>query len=309
MPSVAKQTIDSFYQDFLNPRAFDLLGADASTRIHFIEKDYWIDYDAADEILEDFQGLVDAPIVHRPPCRLLIGPTCNGKSELLRQLAARNPFVERADHQGIIAPVIYIQSPRRPDEMAFFSAILKSISAPFNPSDRIDRRINQVLDLLKAVQCKVILIDEVHNVLAGSTNQHRGFQQVLRSLTNESQTSLVYAGVKSALNALASDAQLVTRTTNRYLPRWTNNVSYQNLIGTLESNLPLKKYSGVYADSNMRSKIFQLSGGLFGLTKNALMAAAIRAIRNGTERITLKTFENLDITPEGQRPEVPDGLD
>lgn len=309
MPSVAIETVESFYHDFLNQQAFELLDADAFTRIKFIQKDYWIDYDAADEILEDFQGLVDAPRVHRPPCRLLIGPTCNGKSELLRQLAARNPFVERGDRQGIIAPVIYVQAPRRPDEMAFFSAILRSISAPFNPSDRIDRRINQVLSLLEAVQCKVILIDEVHNILAGSTSQHRQFQQTLRSLTNESQTSLVYAGVKSALNAVASDAQLATRTTNRYLPRWANNVSYQNLIGTLESNLPLKKYSGIYADRNMISKIFQLSGGLFGLTKNALIAAAIQAIRTGTERITLKTFENLDITPEGQRPEVPDGLD
>jgi len=309
MPTVAKQTIDSFYFDFLNPRAFDLLEADAKTRISFIQQDYWMDYDVAEEILQDFQDLVDAPRVHRPPCRLLIGPTSNGKSELLRQLAARNPFVEREDRQGVIAPVIYVQAPRRPDEMSFYSAILKSISAPFNPSDRIDRRIHQVLSLLDVVQCKVILIDEVHNILAGSTSQHRLFQQTLRSLTNESQTSLIYAGVKSAMNAVASDAQLASRTTNRYLPRWVNDVRYQNLIGTLESNLPLKNYSGVYADSNMRSAIFHLSGGLFGLTKNALMAAAIRAIKDGTERITIHTFKNLDITPEGQRPEVPNGLD
>jgi hypothetical protein len=71
----------------------------------------------------------------------------------------------------------------------------------------------------------------------------------------------------------------------------------------------LRNYSGVYEDSDMRSAIFHLSGGLFGLTKNILMAAAIQAIKDGTERITLKSLKNLDICPDGQRPEVPDGLD
>ena len=193
--------------------------------------------------------------------------------------------------------------------MAFFSAILKSISAPFNPSDRIDRRINQVLTLLEAVKCRVIMIDEIHNILAGSSSQHKLFQQTLRSLTNESEISLVYAGITTAMNAVASDPQLVSRTTNRYLPRWKNDRSYQTLIATLEANFPLKKYSGVSESREMRSAIFTLSGGLFGLTKNTLMTAAIRAIKDGTERITLDTLCDLDITPEGEKPEVPDGLD
>jgi hypothetical protein len=309
MPTVAKKTIDPTYYMLLEERARELLDADIKTRTRFIKEDFWLEYTAAEDILEDYQGLAESPEVHRPECRLLIGPCCNGKSELLRQVVERNPRYEREDRQGIVAPVIYLQAPRKPDEMGFFSGILRSVNAPFNASDRIDRRINQVLTLLKAVGCQVLIIDEIHNILAGSTAQHWQFRDTIRFLTNECQVSIVMGGVRKALTVVDGDGQLGTRLSVHYLPRWENNRAFRDLIAGFEMNLPLRSFSGVAESEVMRNEIFRLSGGLLGLAKQVMAKAAVKAMVSGTEQITLGLIKGLKLTPEGEKREVPRGLD
>jgi len=54
----------------------------------------------------------------------------------------------------------------------------------------------------------MIMIDEGHNLLAGTHREQRRFLNVLRYLSNELEVSLVCIGVSEAVDAIRGDIQL-----------------------------------------------------------------------------------------------------
>ena len=58
---------------------------------------------------------------------------------------------------------------------------------------------------------KFFIIDEIHNILAGSTHKQREFLNILRFLGNELQLPIVGVGIKDAYLAIRSDDQLENR--------------------------------------------------------------------------------------------------
>lgn len=61
-----------------------------------------------------------------------------------------------------------MQMPTEPSVRRFYGAILTALNAPvsFNlPGERFER---YALDLLRAVEVRVLIVDELHNLLAGT---------------------------------------------------------------------------------------------------------------------------------------------
>ena len=67
---------------------------------------------------------------------------------------------------------------------------------------------------------RMLMIDEVHNLLAGSYREQRRFLNMLWFLANDLCASLVVFGVNEALEAVRGDDQLARRLDERYLPLW-----------------------------------------------------------------------------------------
>lgn len=63
------------------------------------------------------------------------------------------------------------------------------------------------------------MIDEVHNLLAGTHREQRRFLSVLRYLSNERLASLVCFGVNEAVDAIHDDVQLARRLDEHHLSR------------------------------------------------------------------------------------------
>jgi hypothetical protein len=57
----------------------------------------------------------------------------------------------------------------------------------------------------------VLLIDEVHNILAGTWREQRVMLNTLRYLSNELKLSLVCVGIAEAREAINGDVQLGSR--------------------------------------------------------------------------------------------------
>jgi hypothetical protein len=57
----------------------------------------------------------------------------------------------------------------------------------------------------------LIVIDEVHNLLAGSPRKQRVILQLFRHLSNKLKASLVFLGIAEAREAIAGDTQLSRR--------------------------------------------------------------------------------------------------
>ena len=63
-----------------------------------------------------------------------------------------------------------------------------------------------MIRLLRELGVRVLVIDEINSVLAGTPRQQRLFLQVLRFLSNELGVALVGAGISEARHVLLSDS-------------------------------------------------------------------------------------------------------
>ncbi len=83
---------------------------------------------------------------------------------------------------------------------------------------------------MKHLKVRVIVIDEVHNLLAGSPREQRAILQLFRHLSNELKASLVFLGIADAREAIAGDTQLSRRLDQMALPRWKADDEFQSLV-------------------------------------------------------------------------------
>lgn len=284
----------------LSVSAQEALQLTDAERIYRIKSDRWIGYPFAKDVMNQLDDLLQHPRVNRMPNIVLVGDTNNGKSTLVKRFCQQNPASDNPNGDAVVAPVMYIQAPPVPDEGRFYNAILDSLFAPYKPSERVDKKQFQVLKLLRYVQLKILVVDEIHQILAGSTHRQRAFLNVLKYLSNELQISIVAVGTKDALRALQTEPQLANRFRPIQIPRWRLDADFKRLLASFEAVLPLRGPSGLTQET-MASRLYAMSEGYIGELSGILTLAAERAILTGTEQITLSSLDQINWTPSSDR--------
>jgi len=270
-------------------------------RILRIRKAKWIGYSDAKKILDKMNDCVEYPKSHRMPNILIVGDSNNGKTALLNRFNQSHLAFIDEEKQSVRNPVLMIQAPPEPDEKRFYNAILQKLFAPTKTSEKIDSRQARVIGLLRDLEVKVLVIDEIHHVLAGSISKQRLFLNVLKHLSNELQIPLICAGTKLAFNAIQTDSQLANRFEPNVLKRWTNGNEYKRLLLSFESITPLKMESNLIENS-LSAEILLMSDGLIGEISKILELAAIKAIENDSEKITKSILKTIDyISPVNRK--------
>ena len=117
-------------------------------------------------------------------------------------------------------PVLAMEMVGKPGERRFYAELLALLGAPQSPRADIVQMEQGVLRLLKAVGVQVLLIDEVHNILAGSHRDQRVVLNTLRFLSNRLQISLVCFGVTDAREAISGDVQQGASKNSRLAVGW-----------------------------------------------------------------------------------------
>ena len=271
-----------------------------SERIISIRKSKWIGYSQASNIISRFDELLNYPINHRMPNILLVGDSNNGKTALLNKfLKANQSFVEE-ETSKLVVPVLLIQAPPEPDERRLYNAILESLFAPYNSSEKIEMKQQRVIHLLKKVELRLLIIDEIHHVLAGNLSKQRSFLNVLKFLSNELRISMVCSGTKEAFNAIQTDPQLANRFEPKVLKKWRNDEEYLRLLASFERLLPLKEES-MLIEPSISTKILAMSEGLIGEISRILELSSILAIESGLEKINKNILNNIDFVPPSDR--------
>ena len=139
------------------------------------------------------------------------------------------------------------------------------------------------INLLKAAHIKVLVIDEVHNLMSGPHREQRIVLNTLRFLSNELKMSLICFGVAEAREAIHGDVQLARRFDAFLLPHWSTNEEFEDLVRAVLRNLPLRLPS-VLTVKSLR-QILDVSDGLTAKIFSMLNALAVQAIVAGHERI------------------------
>lgn len=286
--------------EHLSKTALESLSLSDKDRMNKIKQDKWIGYSQARLVLDKLEDLLYYPPRHRMPCLLIVGDTNNGKTMIVRRFLHLHPPNPNVDGDASIAPIMIVQAPPVPDESRFYNNILNELFAEYRENDRSARKYSQVIQLLKAIKLRMLVIDEIHDILAGSTKKQHEFLNVIKNLSNELMIPIIGVGTRDALRALQTDPQLSNRFEPISLPKWTMDQDYLRLLASFEKVLPLKKPS-LLTQNNIAQKLLTMSEGFIGELSRILTKAAIKAIESNTEQINIKILDILDWVKPSER--------
>ncbi|MGO3234674.1 MAG: TniB family NTP-binding protein [Microbacterium sp.] len=271
----------------LHPSAQPITRLPADERLRHVRADRWIGYSRASEALERLETLYEWPEKQRMPNLLLLGPTNNGKSMIIEKFRRLHPPISHVEHEQV--PVLAVQMPSEPSVSRFYVALQAALGAPLRPRQRVPEMEQATLSLLRAVGVRVLVIDELHNVLAGRGDTRREFLNVLRFLGNELRIPLVGVGTREAYMAIRSDDQLENRFEPFALPRWEPNDEARALLASFAAAFPLRRRSMIDTEEMARYLLTRSEGTIGELTR-LLTDAAVAAIETGEEAINQRTL-------------------
>lgn len=223
------------------------------------------------------------------PSVAIYGDSGMGKTMIMQRFRDQHPAILDRRTGILKTPVLAMEMVSRPGERRFYGELLTLMGAPQAPRADIAQMEQAALRIMKAIGVQVLVIDEVHNILAGTYREQRIVLNTLRFLSNRLQISLVCFGVNDAREAIGGDVQLARRFEQFNLNRWAANEDFETLVASILRNTPLRRPS-VLTPKSLR-RILQITDGITANIFQMLGSLAIEAIENGTERITDSAVE------------------
>ena len=279
----------------LAPECRDEARLSTEDRIARIKVERWISYPKAETALARLQDLLEYPQRDRMPCFLLFGSTGMGKTKILRKFLRDHPPMFDNRVGVLAAQAVYMQMPPEPDERSFYSELLEGLQAPVTWGMTVHQMRRVVRELMRFVGARLLIIDEVHALLASSYRQQRILLNTLRFLANELRIPLVCAGTADAKRALTTDPQLADRFEALELPHWHNDEAFRRLLASFEAVLPLRKDSDLAAPV-IRRLLLERTQGITVRIVRLLEALAVEAVRSGKERIDQESLSSMTVS-------------
>lgn len=284
----------------LGENATALIASSDEERINAIRQGTWLGYKDARRILARMEELLSYPRITRMPNMLLVAPSFNGKTSILRRFISQHLPDLDAANEVTICPVLMVEAPPKPDISDFYTRILDQLMTPYKPTASVVEKYSQIKKLFRQMDVKMLIVDEIHHLIAGSLNRQQEFRNALKSLGNETMVTIVAAGIEDAYNAFNTDPQMSSRFTPEELPLWKANNEFGSLLATLELRMPLKKPSNLKDASTMLA-IHTRSEGTLGDMCDLVKELAVDAIRSKSECITLDRINSLHWVPPSKR--------
>ncbi len=276
----------------LHPTARALARLEDAQRVQVLQRDRWIDYPRATEALQRLERLLQTPERERMPCMVMHGPSNIGKSLIIAKFLREHP-PQFDRHRGVERrAAIALQMPPTPDQSRFYRALLFELGAPQSTSATLATLEHLARDILRRVAPRMLIVDEVHHLLAGSHREQRASLNLLKYLANDLKISVVAVGTSDAPIAFQSDSQMSSRFTLFEIPRWSESDDFRRLLRAFEQALPLRRPSDLVQRPIVQFLI-SASGGLLGEVSRLLAQAAEQAIQDHSERISIQHLEQV----------------
>ncbi|MCA0344882.1 MAG: TniB family NTP-binding protein [Proteobacteria bacterium] len=276
----------------LTSNAAALLAETDAQRIRAIRSRRWLVYPRAKQVLERLNQLLDHPRGTRMPSLAIYGDSGMGKTMIMKRFRDQHPPSFSSLTGKLKTPVLAMEMTSQPGERRFYAELLTLLGAPQRPRADIAQMEQAAMRIMEAIGVQVLVIDEVHNILAGTYREQRIVLNTLRFLSNRLQISLVCFGVNDAREAIGGDVQLARRFEQFTLSRWAANEQFEILISLILRNTPLRQPSVLTAKSLRR--MLQISEGITANLFHMLNTLAIEAIESGQERITDAAVERWE---------------
>ena len=165
---------------------------------------------------------------------------------------------------------------------------------------RIAELETTVLKLFSSLEIKMLIIDELHNILAGRSDSQREFLNFLRFLGNELQIPIIALGTKDAYLAIRSDDQLENRFEPFILPKWQYDQEYLSLLSSFDKIFPLKIPMDL-TNPIFAKKILEIGDGKIGEMSVIIKKAVIWAVHFSGGYLTSDVFERINYKSAAER--------
>jgi len=279
----------------LQPPQQEIAQLSNEERLAWIRQERWIQYPRAKRILERLADLVEYPPRDRMPCLVIYGGTGMGKTRVVQKFLRDNRahFDKKLGRTRV--PVVCIQMPPAPVERDFYEEILVAMGGVFAYGTSVSTLRHRIRALARQLEVRMLIIDEIHSLLAGTFREQRIILNAIRFLANDLRIPLVCLGTEEANRALMTDQQLADRFSAAELPAWESDASFEQLLLSFESILPLRRPSE-FRDPKVHQRILSLTEGVLGRICGLLETVAMEAIRSGEERICLSLLKEELVT-------------
>jgi hypothetical protein len=242
---------------------------------------------------------------------IVSGPAGTGKTTAITQLGKN--YQQLARHRGELAPaalpVVYVTVPPAATPKMLAIEFARFIGLPLPSRFSQVEVTNKVCDLLCTLGCRLVLIDEIHNLDLGTRIGAEASEQI-KYLSERIPATFVLAGVDvdgSGLFAGRRGGQIASRYSliaTKAFPQTTgeHRAAWQSLVATLEDCLRLHAHRpGTLL--KLGPYLHDRTGGMIGSLSHLVREAALDAIADGTEKITRSTLEAvvLDEIAEARR--------
>lgn len=179
----------------LTANAAALLGEADKQRIRAIRSRRWLDR---------LNLLVDHPRGTRMPSIAIYGDSGMGKTMIMKRFRDQHPPSFNSLTGRLKTPVLAMEMTSRPGERRFYAELLTVNGAPQRPRADIAQMEQAALRIMEAIGVQVLVIDEVHNILAGTYREQRIVLNTLRFLSNRLQTRSSASGSMTPVRPLAA---------------------------------------------------------------------------------------------------------
>jgi len=273
-------------------------------------KQYWMKYSLGEEVIQLLEDRLAEPMSHRTRNILIYSETNNGKTKIAERFLWRHrPELKLAG--ASVVPILKIEATAS-DENRFYNAILEELPV-YKHGQNARGEMKQLFAIRALRECgiRMIIIDELHNMLDAPPTKQRRFMRVLKTLGNELKIPIVALGTRDALHAVNSDPQLANRFQTIFLPKWKleNDAApdepseYRMFLATFEGLLPLDEPSDLGKEP-LASKIFTMSEGTIGEATDLVRDAARWAVRHSRDRIDGEVLDRCGYVSPSRRPYV-----
>jgi len=271
-------------------------GAENEVEIfHRIFSPFWVDYPVGKTVLKRFRQIYMQPKTHRPQCCLLIGEPAAGKTTLAKHfLRTINP-VDKPNDEAKSMPVVYVQSPPKADSAALYTQILRNVGAPFQPSWQIPRKQDQVLQILTRLGTRMLIVDELHAMLAGHLSDRSVYMNVLKFLSNELQIPLIGIGTKDVNRAIQTDQQFGNRFEPITLEPFKVGKTYVRFMVQVCKHAEFHDID-IIQDETFVRRVHTMTKGSVGETWKLICRLIYFVETEGTGKLTMDMLDKIDWT-------------
>jgi len=177
--------------------------------------------------------------------------------------------------------IVAAELPPVPLLRSLYAEIIRSMNADVSPTTRLHELEGTAINMLSHASPRMLLIDEIHNLLSCSARDQRAALNAIKYLANKLRVAIFAAGTYEALHVMRSDPQIASRFERHELPVWTESQELRRFIAGYLALLPLRK-SALEIDKRFVKYLLELSDCATGRIIEVLRRAAFQGLAEKT---------------------------